>query len=1591
MNKDAASAAADKSPAVRAVSTAIGILRQQLLDVGKRNKLINAPIGKDRAKQLTIEDELSDEVFRTLCLKQKSLTFEPFRGGDFMPEDADDESVFLPPEDEPGGTEAAQQHHVDRQLQTRLGAERLQKRLLALYRDAQTLEEEQGVSVLFLALGFLRWYESDSSQVERFAPLILLPADLKRGSVRGRFRLEFRDQDMEPNLSLRALLSSDFGLTLPDFPEGDDWLPTEYYRSVQDAVSSRPRWRVRPNTIELSFFSFGKFLMWRDLDLAGDEFADSELPTRLLGGGFDSAPSIFAPDENLDERFPDPKQLGHILDADTSQTQVIAAAGEGRNLVVQGPPGTGKSQTIANIIAAAVRDGKRVLFVAEKRAALDVVHDRLDKAGLGPLCLELHSHKANRKHIYAELKRTLELGRPREVNEAAYEEVRQVRDKLNQLSGLLHRVDKSCGQTPYRIIGRLAELDERGCRRPGFGIPGAESWDSDSFAERGAAVEALASLTAAHGTEHDHVWRGARSRPSQIDRRALVDLLRDGDAALGELQAWSLECEQRAGIPRPASAAAAEDARGRLEALAVMPRLVRQLVQRDAVAEQPQRFLELCEAIAGHQAARSSLLAEVIEHALDMDWEAHRIEIVRRGRSLFRWLSGDYRAALGRLRAVCRAGLPREFEARVALLDRLLGYRRSLAKIAREASLGSDALGRQWRQDETDVGEALPAARWIALQAVAVGSGMSLGTQLAGIDPAADFASMARDGSRRLSALMDCWNGVCAIADIDVPTAFGAERVELVGFETLRTRMQAWSAAARSIEDWHRLRAAARHAAELGLEELRERLADGRLMPGDARDALEFARAEAVWNRMRSEMPELEKMDGSRRSRMVEKFKTLDRQLQTLSCREVAVRHFQSLPEGSAGQVGVVRGETAKKTRHLRIRQLLDKAGEAVARIKPVFLMSPLSVAQYLKPGGLTFDLLLIDEASQVRPADAMGAILRCRQMVVVGDQKQMPPTSFFDRQVSEDVEHADAEDIAELQAAQVGDMESILSLCESKAMAGGMLRWHYRSRHPSLIEVSNHEFYDYNLVCPPSPDKAGRDSGLSFVRVDGVYARGRKRNNPREAEEVVRQVLEHAREHPDETLGVVALSVAQRDTIRDRLEFMRAEHPELEAFCNEGKDDAFFVKNLENVQGDERDVIFISICYGKDADGYMSQSFGPVSSEGGERRLNVLFTRARRRCRVFASIRHSDIRVDAARHQGTRVLKRYLKYAETGEMDIPVLTGAAMDSPFEEAVARALQGHGYRVAAQVGSAGFRIDLAVWDPDDEGRFLLAVECDGARYHSSSWARERDRLRQTVLEQKGWRFHRIWSTDWFYNRDAELERLLAAIERARADRGRPARPAAPADRVEVERSEQVETAQGTPYAEAEFAIPAAHQGAELHEADQATLAECVARIVEIEGPVHMDEVCKRLSRLWGYRRAGRRIRDAVKRAAGECVRKGRIALGGGDWGFADRADRAGDPPVRDRGEVRSQSLRTLEMLPPAEIRAAIMAAVERNIGIGPGECAREVARMIGLKSIRTEMRESFEELAGRLVSDGRLVRAGDELRLPQQTAAAAPVE
>ena len=1526
--------------------------------------------------------------------ERKKFTFLPLSLDSSIAEHNDQE-VYVP--DEVEG--ALLDKHTDSKLQTTLSPDGLHKKLLSLYRETRRIEEEQGISVLYLALGFLRYFDSEKSERAFYGPLILVPVDLERSSVRSQFSLVGRDDDIEPNQSLTSLLLSDFGILLPQLGEEGKESPESYCQRVEESLATKDRWDVQLNRMVLGFFSFGKFRMLRDLELQEtDTDSGNQLLERLLlGSGAESSAgsqiSIHAKMENLDNKYSQVKDLGHILDADTSQTQVITAVKDGRNLVVQGPPGTGKSQTIANMIAVMAKAGKRILFIAEKRAALDVVFKRLERSGLGPLCLELHSQKSNRNQFYQELRKTMELHEPVEVAQNKYEEIQRIRDHLNETTALLHKVDEQTGNTPYLLMGRISELLGRGTPPPNFSIDGIDKWSKDTFEDHLKAVEALIAQIQLVGRENTHPWRGVYRRMNTANRIRLSEMLASLSQHANEIHRVASNAIKNCSLYDAPSLVDCEDIVNLLNALKQQPADLKLAVQSEIVKDHFDTLMTTCQDIKTAQESKTSLELRVVSGAFTQSWEITLNNLKKHGGSIFRIFNGDYKRARQQVFSVSKETNKKKSYL-VDLAEELFKYEQLLASISKRANVGQAFFNLNWQVEATNVENSLEALYWIR-NVIHITKRYEEVQHIVEGNPFEDqYGSRADALKQQIVDLKHTLTELREFAEIDWQHVFAEEEISKVSVPTLVSKIEHWSQNLDSLDGYHVLRSLGNELDERGLSTIRENLAEDHVPVEKTANVFRLLRAESVFYRLADAEPKIRELDGAERTNNVEKFVELDSELQHLAAQELARDHYLKIPRGQTGQLALIRGEINKKSRHMPIRKLLSEAGEAIVQIKPVFLMSPLSVAQFLEPGRLAFDLLLIDEASQIKPSEALGAVLRCKQMVVVGDQKQMPPTSFFDRQVSGD-EMDEDEDVS--LGSQAVHMESILSLCDARAMDRAMLRWHYRSEHPSLIEVSNHEFYDAKLTYPPTPFSGHEGLGLSFVRTKGVYQRGRQRNNPLEADEICEHVLAHVRNYPAQSLGVVALSVAQRDTIDNKMEFLRAEHPEVDQFCAESKEEAFFVKNLENVQGDERDVIFISIGYGKDRDGYFGQNFGPVSSQGGERRLNVLFTRARKRCTVFASISYEDIRSDVSAHQGPRVLKAYLKYAATGDMDVPQLTGEEMDSPFERDVSNVLLSHGYDVEAQVGSAGFKIDLAVRHPDRSQDYVLAIECDGARYHSSAWARERDRLRQQVLEGKGWKFHRIWSTDWFYNRDTEVKKLLTAIEVAQrigtaGDNQSRTPESEPDYRTPIERI--LSTRDNTPanesgviaYVEPKFSDETESSAArfDIHEVAQEDLANLVTKIVEIEGSVHQDVIVARIVKLWHVGRTGSRIRESLLRAIQHACRNGTIRESREDGDqFYVAADFVQSEEFRDRTNVELSQVRKQGYLPLGELRAGVVVIVQEGISVSRDECIKVLGNRLGFSRVTPGLTDRLNHAIDETINRSEIEELRGKLRVPPE--------
>lgn len=1567
--------------------------RHSLLDLSARNRLLNTPLRTRNNRAIEIVDEKAGEVFRLLS-SGRAMTFLP--GTQLSEEDREE----LDPQDTVTGgipqsdgdtvdEKGVASRHTDSRLQTRLTPEGLQKRLFDIWYDAQTLEEEQGVNILYLALGLLRWYDTENSDVVRHAPLILLPVRLERSSAADRFKLKWREEPPSPNLTLQAKMKTEFGLVIEDFTDEDEVDLSVYFQSVTETVRAKSRWEVLPDAMVLGFFSFAKFLMYRDLDPDNwpEDAPIDQKPaiTALLRDGFPESSPLIPEGAALDTAIP-PLELHHVVDADSSQTVVIAEAAGGRSLVVKGPPGTGKSQTITNIIAAATARGKRVLFVAEKMAALDVVHRRLQQVGLGPLTLELHSNKVSKRAVLEELKKTREatFRRPRS-DLTIVQKLSDTRDDLNSFAARLHTPLAPSGLSPFAILGRLSKA-HRNSETSVYALAGGAEWGIEDFNDRRAAAVELAQRVRTLEPLPVHIWRGAQCPAfDPVERAEVGKLIDSASEVLAEAQELAATCSKALALGAPTTI---NELIKLLKALDLFPLPVGadlKSMTNSAWDNDSDGLSELLRTGRAYTQAWESAEQRFNSAGLSADHASIHQAIAMKGKSLFRILDGNYRAQIALLKSYVKQPLPGSQEERLELVDSVIEAQAAKKRFEKSADAGA-AFGAAWKGERSAWERLSEILEWRANNAsLPAQSWQELAVSA---EPSAIEAAKAAL-SAALSLLETTLAELFGKLRLHLPRSFGCETTGTLSLDELGQRLTVWQGDIEGLSSYTAFNARAEAFAREGCASLVEGLHAGELSSATLVGALEQSYAEILRVCLFEDWPELRNFDGEAHNHQVERFRYLDKARIALAQEQIVTEHAEARPQGAAGigPLGVLNAEIARRRGHMPIRKLLEKAGPAIQQLKPVFMMSPLSVAQFLKPGALKFDLLVMDEASQIEPVDALGAIARADQLVVVGDEKQLPPTAFFKKLAGEADDEPDDDGVL----IQAKDAESILDLCLAKGVPARMLSWHYRSKHQSLIAVSNREFYDNRLFIVPSPYDAIAGMGLKFnLLPQSAYERGTSRTNPVEAKMVAKAVIEHARSRPEQSLGVATFSVAQRQAVLNELELLRREHPDVEEFFAAGGNEPFFVKNLENIQGDERDVIFISIGYGKTEQGYLAHAFGPLSGEGGERRLNVLISRAKLRCEVFANFTGADIDLERTRARGVAALKLFMTFAQTGHFGLGEVSGEDFDSEFEVDVSERLQALGYDVKRQIGASGFRVDLALADPEKPGRFVLGIECDGAQFHSSRSARDRDRLRQQVLEAHGWIIHRVWSADWYLRPQAELKKIEEAYVAARAewdarDEGIVEKRAAVPLRFETSLIDDdtdlltgiigpasYEREKPASYVEANFPVP---RQLEPHLAPVELMSSYVEQIVEVEGPIHIEEITARIRSLWGLGRAGSRIRAAVHKAAQRAVRSGAIAGGP----FYMRPDQV--VTVRDRSDVISTTLRRPDMLPPTEIEQAMLDLVTANFGASRDDLIQSTARAFGFAATSSQLRTMLGGEIDRLVADRKLEFQSDLYVVP----------
>jgi len=1549
--------------------------RKELLDLGMRNKLLNYRTLKTRGGKIV--DELSEEVYRILVKEVKTMYFLS------APEEDEDgngsqEEFFGQPDEE---VDDVAERHTDNKLQTPYNSVELQNRLLKTYYMARRVIEEQGVNVLYIALGMLHWYESVNSNEERIAPLVLVPVDLNRKSAKAMFRVSFTGEDIGDNLSLKYKLQGDFGISLPEIEEETEDIDiASYFAAVEKSVGRFDRWSVTRNEIAIGLFSFNKFLMYEDLNPEhwpqGQHPAENGVLRSLLSEGF-SENTINEPDGDTIDDFLQEHELTEVVDADSSQSLALLDVKKGNNLVIQGPPGTGKSQTITNLIAEAILDNKTVLFVSEKMAALEVVKRKMDTLGIGDSCLELHSHKTRKKDVLDEIERTFRLGKPDlDKMDQEVERLKENTKRLNEYAKAANSEVKNSGRTPHQIYGRLTQLNREVDEDLAIqlSITRMEDWSNADFDRILRLTEDLDSIVQNIGLPEHHPFWGAKIQSVSPEQR--VDLKTNITQTIQAFKTFKTSKDKLADIMNCAPPQSMDE----LETLYHGARLFlkRPNIQDLDIANSP--WIKYKDTIANvlelgrqHTAIKDEYREVFLPEAWGKDVLELRQDFMTYGEKWWKWFSKSYREARTNLQGLLNQKLPKEHEDRIELIDLILEESRLRTNIESERDLMESLFQDHWNSLDSEWERLLSIHEWIQ----ELHGSVSQGKLPDGIINMADKPIEKEDLESTLKKVQErernyreqiskTFNTISFDESTRFPECgfFGSD------FQSQESLVDQWKENLSKLQQLVRLNHIVETLNENGLSELVEAACGTPEVSGTSAAYLECGWLAKLLGAALQDRPILARFDRSAHEDTIEQFRNLDQLILKKSRAQVAMNHWEGLPRnGSVGQVGVLYREFEKKRRHLPIRKLMKSAGDAIQAIKPVFMMSPLSIAKYIPPGVLQFDLVVFDEASQVKPVEAFGALLRGKQAVVVGDTKQLPPTEFFETDALDEDENDTS----------TRDIESILGLFNSKGAPERMLRWHYRSRHESLIAVSNMEFYDNKLVFFPSPDRNRTKLGVKYNYLpDTTYDRGGSRQNKEEAQIVAQAVMDHARNTPNLTLGVASFNQAQMQCIQDHLEYMRRKDQASEEFFHRHPAEPFFVKNLENVQGDQRDVIFISVGYGRDQYGKVSMNFGPLNKIGGERRLNVLITRAKLRCEIFTNLRSEDIRITNA--QGLAAFKRYLQYANSGELDMPEYTGGDFESPFEKAVAQQVHHLGYKVIPQVGAGGFRIDLGVIHPEKPGQFLLGIECDGATYHSARTARDRDRIRQLILEKMGWKIHRIWSTDWYNHQAMEVFRLEETLKEEKGKNrsiffGDSEELQNTKTQYEITREMNIDAdseqtiVSGVPYNKAHVNIKTYNK--ELHEIKWAKIGEWISEIAQVEAPIHIEIVGRRIIEGAGVTRLGRRIRESINHGARNAQRRGFIKR---QDDFIYKPNQELKQP-RDRSSL-SNSERSFEYIAPDEVRLAIEKVVDESFGINKDDLMYAISRIFGFSRITQDMEGYIKPHVQHLINIGTITKQGE---------------
>ncbi len=1587
---------------LRDVPARVGQWKNALLDLSLRNRLINYgekagyPLAVPQPSIAAFEDMVNQGTSISLVPSDRIPTVDGTRGiryGQELSEAmraaqlAERKQVYV------GVTEAA-----------------YATRLRALAYKARTIREETGANNLYLAFGMLRWRSGDR---DLRSPLVLVPVSLEAAGAGRTFRITLDESgESTPNYCLLEKLRLSFGLDIPGLanPARDESgidLAAAFSATRRALAAAQLPFTV-DDTVDLAILQFAKYRLWKDLDDNWGELAKNPLVNHL----------IYTPTAEFSDPAPGPRNVD--LDAlnnavpvaaDSSQLEAVAEAEAGRTFVLEGPPGTGKSQTITNLLAHALAKGKRVLFVAEKRAALDVVKDRLDAVGIGPFALDLHDKGARPAAVRAQIRAAIDaIARP---DEAALSANRATADSsrgaLKRYAQRLHEPN-TAGLSLYAARAQLLALadDAEPLEIPQALVASRAAGDFDRLRELMRTLPETADF--AHPSRL-HPWGFV---PSSVqDSVAVHAAAREFDAALnaipteGETQTLLATASSPEHLEQWAVVANAP--RFSVEAL--------DAVHGRALTGEIGAIQALLESTGGARGWFSAVGPEVL---LSDVHEVYRAAVAADASGFFGRRKRQ-RAALAGFGSALRVD-PRTYPARdvTPLVAEVVGAAEEIGSLrAQLISLPLPLVSATWTpysEEGTDsVKTSLAWAVWLGDALSGGGADFKVGLRrnYAASSPAPDLAGA-------LTRLAAAWRGLAAaIGDIDrrdgVSGALAAWAPPGELFAVWRSTSGGRNLATSEPVTLDRWLAFLQHLEPLlgfGMSRAHNSLLTGAVPADLAYLALERGIADASI-REREESQAMVSFDVAAHNRAITRFTTSAASIRAELPRAIPAEILAQRridPAFDGGMMGELKRQLGRQRGGMAVRTLFEHYGDLITQIAPCVLMSPESVARFFPARAAMFDIVVFDEASQIRVADAVGAMGRAGSVVVVGDSKQMPPSSFAE--VSSDIE-SDPSSFAD----QVLDEESILTECVQARVSRKWLSWHYRSQDEALISFSNQAYYDSRLSSFPAPwphagDNARADHGISLVRVDGRFNRSGRgkdlRTNAAEAGAIVREVTRRFEMSVESTpsVGIITFNSQQRTYI----EALLRESPNERIAQALDERDGLFVKNLENVQGDERDTILFSVAFSANDRGVVPLNFGPLSRAGGERRLNVAITRARRQVVLFASFDPSDLRAEETSSVGIKHLRAYLEMAASGVESSDGMSRERLVDRHRDEIAAALRSRGFAVRTDIGLSDFRVDISIADAAEPALPLVAVLLDGESWRARRTVADRDGLPVDVLKGlMGWpAVERVWLPEWMQQREETIDRLGAAVEAAKAgveaaepvaaeatgvatlpvsseddaelgirdvaDIGVGAAPevpapvrSAPAPTSGVASAElrHPRVRQFTPWTPSRSgSIETLDDLPDRRAVDQ--VRTVITKIVESEGPIHRERLARLAAESFGLSRVAPARMDAILRClSSDHVRAADKSCA---WPSGIEPDRWRDVRVSSPGDGRP-----LEHVPLDEIANAMAVAAELGGGMAEGELKRQALNMFGGKRVTAGIDAILTAALTRAVKTGRIAR------------------